>query len=211
MACGEVEADALHDRTTVVQARFGLGEADDLEVVALDRELLRDDRGATGRKCGQELDLRADHSLDRPDELEMHRADVGDDADVGPGDRAELRDLAEAAHGQLDDADLGVGLEPAEGEREADLVVEARLRGDGRSGRGAERRKDVLGRGLARRAGDADDPGSRTVTHRRTQRPQGGKGLVGDERRGRPARPRILEKLRPAADGHEQVSRRHPA
>ena len=34
-------------------------------------------------------------------------------ADLGPRERREPRDLAEPAHAHLDDADLGVGLDPA--------------------------------------------------------------------------------------------------
>ena len=50
-----------------------------------------------------------------------------------------------------------VGLEPADGERQADLVVVARLGPDRRRVRRAERAEDVLRRRLARRADDRDD------------------------------------------------------
>ena len=76
---------------------------------------------------GDELRLRARDSVDRADELEVDRPDGGDHADVRPRDLAELGDLAEAAHRQLDDADLGVGLEPAERQRDAELGVVAPL------------------------------------------------------------------------------------
>ena len=52
-------------------------------------------------------------------------------AEVGPRDLAQRGDLAEAAHRQLEHADLGVGLEPAERQRHAQLGVVARLRGHG--------------------------------------------------------------------------------
>ena len=66
----------------------------------------------------------------------MHGPDARHDADVRLGDLAELGDLTEAAHAHLDDGDLRVLLEPAEREREPDLVVLA-SRHDG--GRGRQR------------------------------------------------------------------------
>ena len=65
-------------------------------------------------------------------------------ADLGPGERGERRDLAEPAHPHLDDAELGLGLDPAERQRHAELVVVVRLGRDGAQVRRAERREDVL-------------------------------------------------------------------
>ena len=63
---------------------------------------------------------------------------------------ASQRDLAEAAHPHLGDADLGVGLEPAERQRHAELVVVVALVRDRARVRRAEREQDVLRRRLAR-------------------------------------------------------------
>ena len=87
----------------------------------------------------------------------MLGADVGHDDDARTRDRAERRDLAEPAHPHLRDEDLRLGLEPADGEREADLVVQALLRPDRRHVRRAERAENVLRRRLSRRADDGDD------------------------------------------------------
>ena len=89
---------------------------------------------------------------------------------------AQLRDLAEAAHAHLDDADLGVGLEPAERQRHAELVVEAALGRDRARDRRAERGEDVLRRRLAGRARDPDDPRVASVAHRPGDRRERGEG-----------------------------------
>ena len=75
----------------------------------------------------------------------MHRADVRDHQDVGPGERRQPLDLAEAAHRQLADAHLGVGLDPAERQRDADLRVVVALVGDRAAVWAAQRVEDVLG------------------------------------------------------------------
>ena len=75
-------------------------------------------------------------------------------ADVRPRERREPGDLPEPAHPHLDDAELRVGLEPAQRQRHAELVVVVALRGDRPQVRRAERGEDVLRRRLARRAGD---------------------------------------------------------
>ena len=154
----EVEADAARPSCVRPRARPRARPGrTTVDVVALDRELLRHDRGAAGRQRRDQLALRPLHAFERADELEVDGPDVRDHADVRPRDPAEVGDLAEAAHRELEDADLGVRLEAAERERHADLVVEARLGGDRAGRRSAERGEDVLRRGLAGRARDPDD------------------------------------------------------
>src|SRR5439155_20703278 len=135
MACAEIELDlgSLEgdQRSPVLDPSLGLTEADDLEVGSRHGEVFRYDRGAAGGQGRDQLALRLDDVVERPDELEVGRPDVRDDSEVGSGDRAELGDLAQTAHRQLDDADLRNGLEPAERQWYAELVVVARLRGDG--------------------------------------------------------------------------------
>ena len=163
---------------------------------------------------GQRLDqlgLRARDVLDRLDELEVHRADVRDQRHVGPRERREPRDLAEAAHAHLGDADLGVRLEPAERERHAELVVVVRLGGDRPRVRQAERGEDVLRRRLAGGAGDPDDAGPRAVADRARDRGERGVRVVGDERRRRPARERVRDEVGAAADRDEEVALLDPA
>ena len=68
------------------------------------------------------------------------QGDRGDDADVRLRDLRREPDLAGAAHAHLRDDDLGVRLDARQRERQADLVVEARLGGDERTcGRRAPR------------------------------------------------------------------------
>ncbi len=96
---------------------LGTAEAADLDVgsrqVRLEQRLLGDDGGAARRQRLDQLGLRAGDVLDRADELEVDGGDVRDQPDVRPGEGREPGDLAEAAHPHLDDADLGVGLDPA--------------------------------------------------------------------------------------------------
>ena len=136
----------------------------------------------------------------------MNRTDRRDDADVGAGDLAELRDLSEAAHAHLDEAELGVGLQPPERQRHAELRVVARLGRDRARHRRAERGEDVLRRRLARRAGDADDAGGAAGAEQAADGGQRGVLVLGHERRcALPSRGR--DELPPAAHGHEEISR----
>ena len=82
------------------------------------------------------------------------------------------------AHRELDDAHLGIGLEPAERQRHAELVVVARLRRDGPSTGAADRRQDVLRRRLPGRAGDGDDGRLAAVAHRTAERRERREGVV---------------------------------
>ena len=61
----------------------------------------------------------------------MDRSDCGDDTDLGARVGGKLGDLTETAHCELDDAELGVLLEPTQRQRDAELVVEAAFGGDG--------------------------------------------------------------------------------
>ena len=161
MLCAEVDVGRAERRTQERRLeRFQahvLADADDLDVRAADGEARRHDRRPAGRQRVDQLALRANDSFEVADLLEVHGCNVRDHADVRSRERAQLRDLAEAAHRQLEDADLGVRLDAANGERHADLVVEAALRCDGPRLRGADRGEDVLRRGLAHRARDRDE------------------------------------------------------
>ena len=68
-------------------------------------------------------------------------------AEVGRAN-AQSRRSGRAPHRELEDAQLGVRLEAAEGQRDAELRVVARLEATG-AVRRAERSKDVLRRRLA--------------------------------------------------------------
>ena len=105
--------------------RFRHSDPYDLDVVAGDREVLRHDRRTAGRERRDQLAFRPCDTVERIHQLEVDRTDVRDDADLRLRDLGELGDLAEAAHRELEHADLRVRFQAAERERHSDLVVEA--------------------------------------------------------------------------------------
>ena len=137
----------------------------------------------------------------------MHGPDARDDPDVGLGDLAELRDLAEPAHAHLDDRDLGLLVEPAERQREADLVVLAPLGDDRARVRRAEGAEDVLRGGLRGRARDRDHLRVRSLAHRPPESAERAEGVLRDEGGRGPCLERLLDEVDPAADGDEEVAR----
>src|SRR4051794_41356147 len=118
---GEVEADAADEGAPVLDVGANRRDSNDVDVVALDRKVDRDDRRPARGKRIDELALRTPHAFEGLDELEMHRPDVRDDPDLWARDLAQRGDLPEAAHCELEHAPLRLGLEPAERERHADL------------------------------------------------------------------------------------------
>ena len=166
-----------------------------------------------GGQRGDELALRARDALEIADLLQVHRADVRDHADVRPGERAQLGDLAEAAHRQLEDAELGVRLDAAERER-------AR-----RSRRCSSRSAATVRRCGAQSAARmslvevlpiepviADEPRAAPVAHRPASAARAAKASSGDERRPRlRGRARRSTNSAPAADRDEQVAVLDPA
>ncbi len=183
--------------------KLGVGriDASKLDVLAVQERLeLRarsgHDRGAAAGKRGDRLRIRLGNALDAAYELEMLWPDVRDDRDVGPGDRAERRHLAESSHPHLRDQDLGLRLEPAHGQRQPDLVVEALLRPQGCRVRSAERAQDVLRRGLPGRAHDRDHTRVALRAHEGGERGERRLLVVGYERC-RSARLRLVDVARP--------------
>ena len=189
-----------------------LGEAPELRRLGQERlqqRLLRDDGDLD---LAQQLRLRLGDPLDRLDQLQVHGPDVRDHADVRPRERAEPGDLAHPAHRQLEHADLRVLLEPAERQRNADLVVEARLGRDRPRVRGAERGEDVLRRGLAGRAGDADDLRRAAGADGAADRAERGERAVRDERgRGAAGEGVLDEGAGSVVDRDEEVALLDPA
>jgi hypothetical protein len=113
--------------------------------------------GSARQQVSNELGLGRRHTLDRAQQFEVHRPDVHDHAHVGCRDRRQLGDLALPSHGHLQYQRLGAARRLQDRERDADLVVEVLAAGPGSQARPEQRREDVLGRGLARRARDAGD------------------------------------------------------
>ncbi len=86
----------------------------------------------------------------------MRAAGVGDERGAGQRQPGEHRDLARVAGPQLDRRGAMLGCQAQQGERHAPVVVEIALGLEHRA-RGRQHRGDqVLGRGLARAAGDRD-------------------------------------------------------
>src|SRR5439155_14880681 len=108
-------------------------------------------------------------------------------------------------------ADLRIGLEPAERQWYAELVVVARLRGNCAHSRSADRGEDVLGRGLAGRTGDPDDLGRAVGADRGADRAERRERVFPDEGGRRAARECVLTEGVPAADRDEEVAFLDPA
>ena len=140
-----------------------------------------------------------------PDELEVLGPDRGDERERRPRDRAQLRDLPEPAHPHLRHEHARLRLEPEHGQRQAELVVAARVGRDGRRHGGAERRERVLRRRLSRRADDGDDVRVRRVANEPGQRRER-RLLVGRDERRRPACERVVDEPRAGVERDEEVA-----
>ena len=96
-----------------VHVRLRPAEGDDAAAeageVPLEQRLAGRDHGRAAVELLDELGLGGGHVLDGADQLEVHRRDGGDHAHVGQGHARQLADLPRAAHGHLDDHDLGAG------------------------------------------------------------------------------------------------------
>ncbi len=142
---GRVVDAVRHDRPFESRA-----DPDDVLVVVVDH-----DRAAGGHVFEQ-LALGRGDSFDRAEELDVDRGDVRVDADVRSHQARDLGDLPGMVHPHLADHDLRVIGHVVEAERRADLVVEV-APGFVHAPLGGDQRGDhFLGRGLAGRAGDAD-------------------------------------------------------
>ena len=81
------------------------------------------DRDARGRERLEELPLHPDDPGAAAEVLGVGEPDVGHDPDVGPGDLAEVGDVAGEAGTHLGDDDLGGRRCREQRERQAELVV----------------------------------------------------------------------------------------
>ena len=208
MLRGEVEAHTADDRSPTDAGRLRWPDPNDLDIVAGDRKVVGDDCRAARWEGGYQLTLRPCDTGERIHELEMNGADVRDDADLGPGELGELGDLAEAAHRQLQDADLGVLFEAAESERHADLVVEAGLCRDRVRRRTGQRGEDVLRRRLPHRARDGDDARRAALAHGSRDASKSREGIVGNERRHGATGQCVFHELRASVHGDKEIAGR---
>ena len=90
------------------------------EVLVVDVE----DHGAVGREIFQKLALGLRDFFERAEKFDVHRPDVGVDADVGTGEAGQRGDLALVIHPHLANHDLGIVGSVVETQRRADEVVE---------------------------------------------------------------------------------------
>ena len=131
----------------------------------------------------------------------------------GPGERGEPGDLAEPAHPHLDDAELGLGLDPAERQRDAELVVvvRPRRRPCARCGQqSAARMSLVVVFPVAPVI--ADDAGARAVADRAGDRGERLRARSsGTSAAAAPRASACATKSRAAADRDEQVALLDPA
>ena len=98
--------------------------------------------------------------------------DARDDPDPRAHEPAQIRDLARDVKAHLDHRDLVARLDPKEGERDADLVVERRRGAQDAVTRAERRGGGLLRRRLAYVAGDADGRDGVRVAQRFGETPQ---------------------------------------
>ncbi len=112
-----------------------------------------------GASFGGEVAVKFCFSLDDPFEaakaFEVGAAHVGDKAEVGVGDAAEVGNLSRVAGPHLYDGNLCIGGDGEEGEWHAEVVVEVAGGGVGAVAFGQDSVDKLLGGGLAVGAGDA--------------------------------------------------------
>ena len=110
---------------------------------------------------GREVAVKFCFSLDDPFEaaktFEVGAAHVGDKAEVGVGDAAEVGNLAGMACPHLDDGNLCVDGDGEEGKRHAEVVVEVAGGGVGLVAFGQDGVDKLLGGGFAVGAGNAEE------------------------------------------------------
>ncbi len=102
--------------------------------------------------------------LDGAEPLEVRRRHEGHQRVVGLDHRRQSAHLARHVDAGFDDRVAGdTRLDARERERHADVVVEVALRGEDRRRLAEQTREEILRRGLARAAGDADRLGAGTA------------------------------------------------
>ena len=115
-----------------------------------------DEGGAAfGRQVAVEFGLGLHNALKAAKAFKVGTAHVGDEAEVGVGNAAEVGYLAGVAGSHFDDGYLGVGGDGEEGERHAEVVVVVADGGMGAVAAGEDGVDEFFGGGLAIGAGDA--------------------------------------------------------
>ncbi len=183
-----------------------------------------DDGRTAGRQGREEFTLGSRHPVESLQLFEVSGADVGDDADGRSGDFGQPGDLSAGAHSHLQHGPVILRGQPAEGQGEADQVVEVSLGGHPRPGLHQDGAEHVLGGGLAGRAGHRDDRPGESPPHPGRQIAEGDQGIgdadhrhgeSGDDVLAQAGRGAALHRLGQkvmavevgAAQGHEEIAR----
>src|SRR5699024_5027118 len=124
-------------------SRGALGHGGDEPVLGVEHG------AAVGCERFDELPLGGGDRLHASELAQVGGADVEHEGDVRPGDRGELGDVADAARPHLEHQEAGPGGDAQDGQRQAELVVEAAGGGHGGAGGRQDRAQQVLGAGLA--------------------------------------------------------------
>ena len=131
--------------------------AERIPLVPQQRLVAAQDGRAARTQALEDFELGLADALARTEELDVGRADVGDDRVVRLRRRRHTGQLAEMVHAHLSDHDFGVVRHAHERQRQTDLVVQVALgllRAELLRQHSVEQ---LLGGGLADRAGNADD------------------------------------------------------
>jgi hypothetical protein len=127
------------------------------------RAVAVEDGGPFGVHAEEQFRLGVGDRLDRQEELDMHRLDGGDDADMRARERGQGGDLAGVVHADFLHHPVDVAGHPGEAEGQAPVVVQAGPAGDRAAVGFQGEAQQLLGPGLADAARHRDDAGPRAV------------------------------------------------
>ena len=142
-----------------------------------------EDGPAVGRQRLDELALAGLDGLDRAGPRDMHAAHRGDDADGGPRQSRQERDLALRVEAHLEHRHLVLRAQAQQRQRQADLVVLVARVAQHPEASGQDLRRELLRGGLGERAGDAHDERREAVAEGRRDRAQRIGCIVHEHRR----------------------------
>ena len=132
-----------------------------------------------GTHAPNNLGLSAGDILATSQDSNMGGADLGHDGKVGIGGPRKALDLVKMVHTHLENQHLGVGRSGQNRERHTDQIVEITLGGPNAIALGKHCRKDILGRRLTDRAGNANHEAAKLRAIGMCQAQQKFLGIIG--------------------------------